>query len=91
MPDDNTENVGNLTLIKKVEKRCKEQPNWIEMQSPKIEELIFGSKNYLEDNSFSTSHQLVNVYRSLKRDIKSEVTITPLTCKFMSNSVGMFP
>lgn len=74
MPDDNTENVGNLTLIKKVEKLCKEQPDWIEQQSSSIEELIFGSKSYLEDNSFSTSHQLVNVYGKPEKryEVRSE-------------------
>ena len=74
MPDDNTENVGNLTLIKKVEILFKEQPDWIEMQSPTIEELIFGSKNYLEDNPFSTGYQLVNVYGEPEKryEIRSE-------------------
>ena len=74
MPDDDTENVDNLTLIKKVEKLCKEQSCWIEQQSPSIEELIFGSKSYLEDNSFSTSHQLVNVYGKPEKryEIRSE-------------------
>lgn len=74
MPDDDTENVDNLTLIKKVEKLCKSQPNWIERQSHVIEKLIFGSTTYLADNSFSTSHQLVNVYgKSEKRyEVRSE-------------------
>lgn len=74
MPDDNTDNVDNLTLIKKVEKLFKEQPDWSEHHSPTIEELIFGNKSYLEDNSFSTSHQLVNVYgRPEKRyEVRSE-------------------
>ena len=74
MPDDNTENVGNLDLIKKVEKLCKEQPHWIEQQSPSIEGLIFGNKSYLEDNSFSTSHQLVNVYGKPEKryEVRSE-------------------
>lgn len=62
LPDDATENVDNLTMIKRVEKLCKEQPSWIEHESHNLEEVIFGSKNFLEDNSFSTSHQLVNVY-----------------------------
>jgi len=62
MPDDDTENVGKLTLIKKVEYLCKGQTAWREHQAPAIEDLIFGSTTYLEDNSFSTSHQLVNVY-----------------------------
>ena len=74
MPDDNTENVGNLSLIKKVERLCKEQPVWSEQQSPAIEEIIFGSKTYLEDNSFSTSHQLVNVYGKPEKryEVRSE-------------------
>lgn len=74
MPDDNTENVGNLTLIKKVERLFKEQPDWTEQQSPAIEELIFGSKSYLEDNSFSTSHQLINVYGKPEKryEVRSE-------------------
>ena len=74
MPDDETENIDNLTLIKKVERLCKEQKNWFEQQSPEIEELIFGSRSYLEDNSFSTSHQLVNVYGKPERryEVRSE-------------------
>ena len=74
MPNDDTENVGNLTLIKKVEKLFKAQPDWIEYQSPSVEELMLGSKNYLEENSFSTSHQLVNVYGKPEKryEVRSE-------------------
>ena len=74
MPDDNTENVGNLSLIKKVEMLCKEQPAWSEKHSPVIEEVMFGSKTYLEDNSFATSHQLVNVYGQPEKryEVRSE-------------------
>lgn len=74
MPDDETENVDNLTLIKKVEQLCKDQSDCIELHSPEIEELIFGSKSYLEDNSFSTIHQLVNVYGKPEKyyEIRSE-------------------
>jgi flagellar biosynthesis GTPase FlhF len=74
MPDDEAENVNNLKLIKNVEKICKEQPNCIEWQSHMIEKLIFGSQSYLEDNSFSTSHQLVNVYRKPEKryEVRSE-------------------
>ena len=74
MPDDETENIDNLTLIKKVEGLCKEQPAWCEQLSPRLEEIIFGSKTYLEDNSFSTSHQLVNVYGKpeKKYEVRSE-------------------
>lgn len=74
MPDDETENVDNLMLIKKIEFLCKSQTSWSEQQAPIIEELILGSKTYLEDNSFSTSHQLVNVYGKPERryEIRSE-------------------
>lgn len=74
MPDDDTEDVANLTLIKKVEQICKEQPTWSEKLSPDVEEMMFGSKTYLEDNSFSTSHQLVNVYGRPEKlyEIRSE-------------------
>ena len=74
MPDDSTENVDNLKLIKKVERLCKEQAEWSEHLSLTVEEIIFGSKTYLAENSFATSHHLVNVYgRPEKRyEIRSE-------------------
>lgn len=74
MPDDETENVENLTLVKKVEKLCKEQTTWSEQLSPAIEEIMFGSKTYLEDNTFSTTHQLVNVYGKPEKryEVRSE-------------------
>lgn len=74
MPDDETENIDNLMLIKKVEKLCKEQPAWCEYLSPILEEIMLGSKTYLEDNSFSTSHQSVNVYGKPEKryEVRSE-------------------
>ncbi|MCL4318916.1 MAG: AAA domain-containing protein, partial [Firmicutes bacterium] len=76
MPDDDTENIGNLTLIKRVEKLCKEQLEWTEQRSEAIEELMFESKSFLVDNSFSTSHQLVNVYGKVEKryEVRSEDT-----------------
>ncbi|MGI6438470.1 MAG: DEAD/DEAH box helicase [Sphaerochaeta sp.] len=62
MPDDETEHIENLFLIKKVEELCKKQSRWNEYSSSDLEREILGSETYLEDNSFSTSHQLVNVY-----------------------------
>jgi hypothetical protein len=74
MPDDDTENVENLRLIKTVERLCKEQIKHIEHLSPVIEKLIFGSPTYIEDNSFSTSHQLVTVYGKPEKlyEVRSE-------------------
>lgn len=62
MPDDNTENVSRLRLIKRVESLIKEKNSWQEFESPDLEELMFGDPKYLENNAFSTSHQSVNVY-----------------------------
>lgn len=62
MPDDNTENIANLRLVKRVEQLVHDTDVWNEFQSPDLEELMFGDPKYLENNAFSTSHQSVNVY-----------------------------
>lgn len=74
MPDDETENVDNLLLIKKMESIIKESDNYTEYSANYIEQLMFDKSNYLEENSFSTSHQSVNVYGlpEQKYEIRSE-------------------
>lgn len=62
MPDDDTENVSNLKLIKKVEKLVHESDSWQELKTPDLELMMFDDSKYLENNAFSTSHQSVNVY-----------------------------
>lgn len=62
MPDDETEGVDNLRLIRKVEKIIKRSKSWAEFHSSRLEEEMFHDKRWLENNSFSTSHQSVNVY-----------------------------
>ena len=62
MPDDETENISNLRLVKRVEHLVKDSSAWTEEHTPDLETLIFGDMNYLESNAFSTSHQSVNVY-----------------------------
>ena len=62
MPDDKTENIENLRLVKRVEDLIHSTDAWIEFQSPDLEDLMFGDSKYLENNAFSTSHQSVNVY-----------------------------
>ena len=62
MPDDDTENISNLRLVKRVEQLTHETDAWNEFLSPDLEELMFGDSKYLENNAFSTSHQSVNVY-----------------------------
>jgi hypothetical protein len=76
MPDDETESVQNLQLVKKVEMLCKRRSSCSENASNNLEKIIFGSESYIEDNSFSTSHQQVNVYAEpeLRYEIRSEET-----------------
>ena len=62
MPDDNTENISNLRLVKRVERLIHDTGAYSESLSPDLEELMFGDPKYLENNAFSTSHQSVNVY-----------------------------
>lgn len=62
MPDDNTENINNLRLVKRVEQLTHDTDAWNEFLSPDLEDLMFGDPKYLENNAFSTSHQSVNVY-----------------------------
>lgn len=74
IPDDGTENVDNLFLIKQMERYIKDSELYMEYDSHSMENKIFGNPNYLEDNSFSTSHQSVNVYGlpEQKYEIRSE-------------------
>lgn len=62
MPDDETENINNLRLVKRVEDLIQSTDAWNEFLSPDLEELMFNEPKYLENNVFSTSHQSVNVY-----------------------------
>lgn len=75
MPDDETENVGNLHLVKKVERFFADE-NGVEFAAQEIEESMFGQRNYIEENSFATGHQNVNVYTLPERhyEIRSEDT-----------------
>ena len=74
MPDDNTENINNLELIRKVENLCKNSNSYSEFNSNKIEQLMFGNSSWIEENTFSTSHQNVNVYKLPEKhyEIRSE-------------------
>jgi len=62
MPDDKTEKIENLKLVKKVEELMKRNLSCTEIDSHKLEEKMFDHETYLEENTFSTGHQSVNVY-----------------------------
>ena len=68
MPDDETEGVRTLYKIAKIEGLVKKPGGaFVEYASSTIEEMIWGNANYLEENTFSTGHQMVNVYRKPER------------------------
>lgn len=62
MPDDETENINNLRLVKRVEGLIQSTSAWKEFASSDLERLMFGDSKYIENNAFSTGHQSVNVY-----------------------------
>ena len=76
MPDDQTEGVQNLRKIAKIEKLVRTGGEFGEHVSSAIEEMIWGNANYLEENTFSTGHQMVNVYRKPERyyEVRSDDT-----------------
>lgn len=61
MPDEETDNVHNLFLINKLRKII-EKDSYVEKTTRELESLLFDNGTYLEENVFSTGHQLVNVY-----------------------------
>jgi hypothetical protein len=67
MPDDETDGVENLHKIAKIEKLVRAGGEFSEYMSGAIEEMIWDNPNYLEENTFSTGHQMVNVYHKPER------------------------
>ena len=67
MPDDETEGVDNLYKIAQIESIVKSSGAFSEYASRVVEEMMWGNAKYLEENTFSTGHQMVNVYRKPER------------------------
>jgi superfamily I DNA and/or RNA helicase len=67
MPDDETEGIKNLHKIARIEKLVRSGTAFSEYVSSDIEEMLWGNARYLEENTFSTGHQMVNVYRKPER------------------------
>lgn len=67
MPDNETEGVENLHKIAEIEMLVKSGIAFSEYASCIVEKMIWGNESYLEDNTFSTGHQMVNVYRKPER------------------------
>lgn len=74
MPDGRTDNISNLKVIRKAEALFKSSGSFTEFGSHEVEKVMFGSESYLEENTFTTGHQSVNVYAvpEKKYEIRSE-------------------
>ena len=74
MPDNHTENIENLSLVKRTERLLKSSGFCTEFLSHDLEQQIFGNPYYLEENTFSTAHQSVNIYGRPEKcyEIRSE-------------------
>jgi superfamily I DNA and/or RNA helicase len=64
MPDDRTQEIENLYKIKKIERLAHTHSagRVSVYKAENVEDKLFGSKTYVYDNSFATTHQSVNVY-----------------------------
>lgn len=67
MPDEQTQDVGNLRKVAKIERLVRNGGAFSEYESHDVEEVILGNARYLEENTFSTGHQMVNVYLKPER------------------------
>jgi superfamily I DNA and/or RNA helicase len=67
MPDDETEGVEKLGKIASIAALTRAGGECVEIASHDVEELIWNNRHYLEENTFSTGHQMVNVYRKPER------------------------
>lgn len=67
MPDKQTENFGKLRKVTRIESLIRSGGKFSEYESHAVEEVILGNAHHLEENTFSTGHQMVNVYRKPER------------------------
>lgn len=60
--------------LREVCRLCRESGACLEIGTHDLEEIMFGDRNFLENNSFSTGHQRVNVYSEPEKryEIRSE-------------------
>jgi AAA domain len=67
MPDKETDNVWNLFRLAEIEKYVRQSEAFSEHASCEVEHTLFGNKNFLEENTFVTGHQMVNVYERAEK------------------------
>lgn len=76
MPDNNTENIARLQKIKRIEDLMRHSGHFTEKTTAELEKKMFDDDKFIENNSFATSHQTVNVYGQPEKryEIRSEDT-----------------
>ncbi len=73
MPDEKTIGIEKLTIIPKLAELM-QNPNCRNFKSHELEKWMFDNENFLEENTFSTGHQSVNVYSEPEKryEVRSE-------------------
>ncbi len=76
MPDNQTENIFKLQKIKRIEDLMRHSGHFTEQTTSSVEKIMFYNEKFIENNSFATSHQTVNVYGQpeMRYEIRSEDT-----------------
>lgn len=76
MPDNQTENIFKLQKIKRIEDLMRHSGHFTEQTTSSVEKIMFYNEKFIENNSFATSHQTVNVYGQpeMRYEIRSEET-----------------
>ena len=75
IPDANTPKVQHLHGPLKIAGIMKQTPAvFAELQTPELESSVWGDRDYIEKNTFSTGHQNVNVYETPEKrfEVRSE-------------------
>jgi hypothetical protein len=69
VPDENTENLFNLRKINDLERLILSSggDKHIIRHSQEVEKIIFNNPKFIEENSFATAHQAVNVYAEAEK------------------------
>ncbi len=62
IPDEDTDGIEGLASIQELMRICHATGECAEFHASEFEERMFGKSDYLEENTFTTSHQSVNVY-----------------------------
>ena len=91
MPDGRTESIAHLQKLLLIERLVKERTGaYSETASNEVEEALLGSGSYLEDNTFSTGHQMVNVYKRAERhyEVRSDESAVDVQISMATRANG---